>query len=110
MLLRALGYSTQELLDLYYDTETIYLGEDRPGLTPVGEEMSVYIGDSRDIVVTQRKMHDKRINLKKNNKGAVVLYDTDELIEAEIENFKDKLVNVITNDGRNFIGILKSFD
>jgi DNA-directed RNA polymerase subunit beta len=28
VLLRALGYSTQELLDLYYDTETVYLGED----------------------------------------------------------------------------------
>jgi hypothetical protein len=68
---------------------TIVLGEDRPGLVPVGEEMEVYIGDSRDIVVTQKKMHDKQINLRKNSRNDVVLYDTDELITAEIENFKD---------------------
>ena len=68
---------------------TIFLGEDVTGQTPVGEKMELYIGDSRDIVVTQRKMKDERINLRKNNKGDVVLYDTDEVITAKIENFKD---------------------
>ena len=51
--------------------------------------MELYIGDSRDIVVTQRKMKDAQINLRKNNDGKPVLYDTDELITAKIENFKD---------------------
>ncbi|UCG56146.1 MAG: hypothetical protein JSU70_14890 [Phycisphaerales bacterium] len=68
---------------------TIFLGEDVAPLVPVGEKMELYIGDSRDIVVTQRKMTDTRINLRKNNKGRVVLYDTDEVITAKIENFKD---------------------
>ncbi|MGD8500797.1 MAG: hypothetical protein PVJ86_09130, partial [Phycisphaerales bacterium] len=68
---------------------TIFLGEDVTGLVPVGEKMELYIGDSRDIVVTQRKMKDTRINLRKNNRGNVVLYDTDEEITAKIENFKD---------------------
>ncbi|MHC4372455.1 MAG: hypothetical protein ACYSW8_33040 [Planctomycetota bacterium] len=68
---------------------TIFLGEDVTGLVPVGEKMELYIGDSRDIVVTQRKMRDTRINLRKNNSGHVVLYDTDEVITAKIENFKD---------------------
>ncbi|MHC4426297.1 MAG: hypothetical protein ACYSYV_09390 [Planctomycetota bacterium] len=68
---------------------TIFLGEDMTGLVPVGEKMELYIGDSRDIVVTQRKMKDTRINLRKNNRGDVVLYDTDEQITAKIENFKD---------------------
>jgi len=68
---------------------TILLGEDSTELVPVGEKMEVYIGDSRDIVVTQRKMTDERINLRKNNKGQVILYDTDEVITAKIENFKD---------------------
>jgi small nuclear ribonucleoprotein (snRNP)-like protein len=27
-----------------------------------------------------------------------------------LEKLVDKLVNIITNDGRNFIGTLKSFD
>ncbi len=68
---------------------TIFLGEDRTALVPVGEKTELYIGDSRDIVVTQKKMTDTRINLRKNNSGKVVLYDTDELITAKIENFKD---------------------
>ena len=69
---------------------TIFLGEDHTGLVPVGEKMELYIGDSRDIVVTQRKMKDKRINLRKNRNDNLVLFDTDELITAKIENFKDK--------------------
>lgn len=68
---------------------TIFLGEDITGLVPVGEKTELYIGDSRDIVVTQRKMEDERINPRKNKDGRVVLYDTDEIITAKIENFKD---------------------
>ena len=69
---------------------TIFLGEDQSKVVPVGEKMEVYIGDSRDIVVTQRKMKEEQINVKRNRSEAVVLYDTDELITAKIENFKDK--------------------
>lgn len=68
---------------------TIFLGEDVTALVPVGEKTELYIGDSRDIVVTQRKMKDTRINLRKNKRGEVILYDTDEVITAKIENFKD---------------------
>ncbi len=69
---------------------TIFLGEDRTALVPVGEKTELYIGDSRDIVVTQKRMTgDTKINLRKNNDGKIVLYDTDELITAKIENFKD---------------------
>ncbi len=68
---------------------TIFLGEDVTALVPVGEKTELYIGDSRDIVVTQRKMKDTRINVRKNNREQVVLYDTDEIITAKIENFKD---------------------
>jgi len=68
---------------------TIFLGEDVTGLVPVGEKMELYIGDSRDIVVTQRKMTDAQINIRRNNGQQIVLYDTDEEITAKIENFKD---------------------
>ncbi len=70
---------------------TIFLGEDVTGLVPVGEKMELYIGDSRDIVVTQRKMQDTRVVTHKNNRGDVVLYDTNEQITAKIENFKDSV-------------------
>jgi len=68
---------------------TIFLGEDHSALVPVGEKMELYIGDSRDIVVTQRKMQDARVITHKNKRGDPVLYDTDEEIVAKIENFKD---------------------
>jgi len=69
---------------------TIFLGEDYTRLVPVGEKTDIYIGDSRDVVVTQRKMLDKRINVRRNDKNKIVLYDTDELIKATVENFKDR--------------------
>ena len=69
---------------------TIFLGEDNTAMVPIGQKTELYIGNSRDIVVTQRKMKDTRINLRKNNRGDVILYDTDEEIVAKIENFKDK--------------------
>jgi len=71
---------------------TILLGEDviRRGGVPVGEKMELYIGDSRDIVVTQQDMTGaKKIKIKRNKKGDIVLYDTDQIITAKIENFKD---------------------
>ncbi len=68
---------------------TIFLGEDNAILVPVGEKMELYIGDSRDIVVTQRKTKDTRINVRRNDSRQIVLYDTDEEITAKIENFKD---------------------
>ncbi len=69
---------------------TIFLGEDDTPLVPVGGEMKIYIGDSRDLVVTQRKMRDERINIRRNTSNQIVLYDTDEEITAKIENFKDQ--------------------
>lgn len=68
---------------------TIFLGEDNSDLVPVGQKTELYIGDSRDIVVTQRKMIDTQINIRRNNRDEIVLFDTDELITAKIENFKD---------------------
>jgi hypothetical protein len=69
---------------------TIFLGEDAPDLVAVGEKFRVYIGDSRDIVVTQRKMKEEKVVKERNNSGNPVLWDTHEVLEAKIENFKDK--------------------
>ncbi len=69
---------------------TIFLGEDTLNYVPPGEHTMVRIGDSRDIVVTQQKMHSKKINVRRNEENMIVLYDTDEKIYAKIENFKDQ--------------------
>ncbi|MHC4527959.1 MAG: hypothetical protein ACYS29_08785, partial [Planctomycetota bacterium] len=71
------------------DGNNIFLGEDVTALVPVGEKTELYVGDSRDIVVTQRKMKEEMTNRRKNNQDRVILYDMDEEIVAKIENFKD---------------------
>jgi hypothetical protein len=69
---------------------TIFLGEDTIDYVPTGENTMIRIGDSRDIVITQQKMHAKNINVRRNKENIIVLYDTDEKIYAKIENFKDQ--------------------
>jgi hypothetical protein len=69
---------------------TIFLGEDRVELVPVGEKLSLYIGESRDIVVTQRKMKEERKIKERNSSGQPILWDTEEILEVKVENFKDK--------------------
>ena len=68
---------------------TIFLGEDVTGQVPIGEKTELYIGDSRDIVVTQRQMKKEDKDRLKNDNGRVVLKSSDEIITAKIENFKD---------------------
>ncbi|MBU2488945.1 MAG: hypothetical protein KKA60_06105 [Proteobacteria bacterium] len=74
--------------------EAIFLGEDRLATLPVGEEASLTIGDSRDVVVTQRKMKDESLNIRRNQSGRVVLHDQDVLLAAKVENFKDSAVRL----------------
>lgn len=76
---------------------SIFLGEDRPLYTPVNQKMKLYIGDSRDIVVTQRKTHTKNKNIRRNRKNQIILHDKIETMQITIENFKDKeaTINII---------------
>ncbi len=69
---------------------TIFLGEDAVEYVPVGQKAEIRIGDSRDIVVTQQKLREKKINVRRNEDNQVVLYDTDEIVNAKIENFKQQ--------------------
>ncbi len=69
---------------------TIFLGEDAIGLAPVGDKMELHMGDSRDIVVKQKKTMDRMVNVRRNTDQKVVLFDNEEQIETTIENFKDK--------------------
>lgn len=74
---------------------TLFLGEDNIALVPVNDKMELYIGDSRDIVVKQKKTIDRMINVHRNNDQNVVLYDNEEQIETTVENFKDKPGTII---------------
>ncbi len=76
---------------------SIFLGEDKTSYTPVNQKMKLYVGDSRDIVVTQRKTHTKNKNIKRNRKNQIILHDKIETMQLIIENFKDKeaTINII---------------
>ena len=73
---------------------SIFLGEDNPAYTPVNQKMKLYVGDSRDIVVTQRKTHHEKKNIKRNRKNRIILHDMIETMEITIENFKDKVATL----------------
>jgi hypothetical protein len=68
---------------------TIFLGEDLAGFTPAGQKMALHIGDSRDLSVTQHKITEERSNIRRNRNDHIVLYDSNEEIRIEIENFRN---------------------
>ena len=72
-----------------------FTGEDWGQLTPVDREMKLYIGQSRDVKVTQRKTKDDRTNMRRNSGNAVVVHDTDEVYKVEIENFKKQPIDLV---------------
>ena len=76
-------------------TSVAFTGEDWVRLTPVDRECKLYIGQSRDVKVTQRKTKDDKTNIRRNTGNNVVLYDTDEIIKIEIENFKKEDANLV---------------
>lgn len=71
-----------------------FTGEDWAQLTPVDRDMKLYIGQSRDVKVTQRKTKDDKTNIRRNSRNEIVLHDTDEIYKIEIENFKKEPVNL----------------
>jgi hypothetical protein len=72
-----------------------FTGEDWAQLTPVDRELKLYIGQSRDVKVVQRKTKDDRTNMRRNNANQIVLWDTDEVFKIEIENFKKMPVDLV---------------
>lgn len=72
-----------------------FTGEDWVQLTPIDREAKLFIGQSRDVKVTQRKVKEDKQNMRRNTGNAVVLWDTDEEIKIEIENFKKDDVSLV---------------
>lgn len=67
----------------------IFLGEDNISRRIYkGDEIKLTVGDSRDLVVTQKLMKSKKTNIRRNNHNHVILYDIEEQLKVKIENFK----------------------
>jgi hypothetical protein len=72
-----------------------FVGEDWAPLTPVDREMKLYIGQSRDVKVTQRRTKNDRTDIRRNQGNQDVLWNTDEIYRIEIENFKKVPVDLV---------------
>lgn len=72
-----------------------FTGEDWVELTPVGRELTLSIGQSRDVKVTQRQVKNDRMNIRRSTTNEEVVWDTDEEFRIEIENFKKTPVDLV---------------
>src|SRR5207249_11141865 len=64
-------------------------------LTPVDRKIILYIVQSRDVKLTQRRTKDDKVNIRRNNASNIVLYDTDEIYKVEIDNFKKTPLDLV---------------
>ncbi|MHC4795880.1 MAG: hypothetical protein ACYTF1_04470, partial [Planctomycetota bacterium] len=62
---------------------TAFIGEDWGRFTAIQDEMKLYLGLARDIVVK------RTVELNQKNRRGGNLYDRDVIVKYEIENFKD---------------------
>jgi hypothetical protein len=72
-----------------------FTGEDWAQLTPADRDMKLYIGQSRDVKVTQLRTKNDRTHITRNNAQQDVLWDTDEIYRIDIENFKKQPVDLV---------------
>jgi hypothetical protein len=72
-----------------------FTGEDWVQLTPVDRELRLLLGQSRDVKVTQRQTRNERANIRRSNSSQDVVWDTDEIVRIEIENFKKEPVDLV---------------
>lgn len=69
----------------------LFLGEDNAQLIPVGQTLKLMLGDSHDVVITQKKISENRVNERRDKQRAkVVLYDLEAAMQVNMENFKDQ--------------------
>jgi hypothetical protein len=68
---------------------TAFTGEDWGQFTPIGDDMRLNIGIAQDIKIEFKKMQNNVVNRRGN------VYDTDEIDEYQIKNFKDSEAEVI---------------
>jgi len=76
---------------------SVFIGEDRAKFTAKNDELSLFIGEARDIVVK------RIIERKKHQKINGNLYNIDVLVKYEIENFKEKAVNLIIEESLPYL-------
>jgi len=76
---------------------TAFLGEDWGKFTPLDDEMRLYVGTSRDIVVK------RTIDKNEQHRVAGNLYHRTVIVKFEIENFKDEAATLDVSENVRYI-------
>jgi hypothetical protein len=76
---------------------TAFIGEDWGRFTPIDDEMKLYLGLARDIVVTRTYERQEKKQVSGN------LYNYDVILKFEIENFKDTPAVLDVTESMEFI-------
>jgi len=76
---------------------TAFLGEDWGKFTPLDDEMRLYVGTARDVVVK------RTIDKNEQKRVAGNLYHREVIVKYEIENFKDKAVALDVQESLRYI-------
>lgn len=77
---------------------TIFLGEDKIDFTPVNNKINLYIGNSRDVSVTKRRMKTRTTDEHRDDDGNLQVYDKICKDIIEIKNYKDEKINISVID------------
>jgi hypothetical protein len=76
------------------DGENVFIGEDNLAYQPVGDSIGVYVGQSRDLSVKQDVVQQRRVNVRRDDDGEIVLYDLRKTVRLRVENFKSRRVRL----------------
>jgi hypothetical protein len=72
-----------------------FLGEDRIDFVPSGGEVKLYTGSARDVEVERAVTGQRQVNIRRDVRGNVTVYDTEESYKATVKNHKKETAKVI---------------
>jgi hypothetical protein len=71
-----------------------FIGEDRIQYTPVGDTVSIYVGNNRNIKLERSLKTKRRLNVRRNDDGQIELYDLMRAVLFNVENFGKEAVTL----------------
>lgn len=74
--------------------ELSFLGEDEIKRTAFNQELRLYVGKVQDIQIKKEILEFKRIDIRRNERGNIQVYDTKEEYEITLKNLKEEEVKV----------------
>ena len=72
-----------------------FLGEDRIGFVPSGDEVKLHTGDTRDVEVERAVAEQRQVNVQRDVYGKIAVYDTEESYKVTVKNHKKDAAKVI---------------